>query len=126
MKYRNASELLPPQLLKELQRHAPGRLIYIPLNQRREWGSGTGSKKFYLQRNTEICQKYFNKNMVIPTLCEEYCLSEEAIRTILYRKGDRDMDENKNLDYSKYYWQNELVRLRRSRPDDFKISQCRL
>jgi len=27
----------------------------------------------------------------------------------------------KDIDYSKYYWQNDLVRVRRSRPDDWKF-----
>ncbi|MCL2509243.1 MAG: hypothetical protein FWF05_08720 [Oscillospiraceae bacterium] len=38
MKYRNAAERLPACLLAELQRHAPGELLYVPAKQRQTWG----------------------------------------------------------------------------------------
>ena len=85
MKYRNASEILPDALLKELQKYAPGEILYVPSDGgRKEWGSGTGAKRFYEQRNEEIRQKYFSAKIAISLLCEEYNLSEETLRKILY------------------------------------------
>ena len=122
MKYRNAAEVLPLQLLQELQRYAAGQLLYIPAGQRREWGAGTGANRFYARRNTEIRGKYFGGKMALPALCEEYCLSEEAVRTILYKKGEGDMKDSGAIDYSGYFWQNDLVRLRRPRAEEWEVS----
>ena len=86
MKYRNASEILPDDLLKELQKYAPGEILYVPSDEsRKKWGSNTGARQFYEQRNEEIRHKYFNLKTTITALCDEYCLSDETIRKILYR-----------------------------------------
>ena len=128
MRYRNAAERLPAQLLQELQRHAPGELLYVPAKQRQPWGESTGAKALYARRNAEIRGQYRGGQADIETLCGAYCLSDETVRKIIYQKGETSMNE---IDYRKYYWQNELVRIRRSRPDDWKLhdkhydSECR-
>lgn len=86
MKYRNASDILPDELLKEIQKYASGEVLYIPSEKKRkQWGTGSGAKKFYEQRNEEIRHKYFHQKVTIDVLCEEYCLSDETIRKILYK-----------------------------------------
>lgn len=86
MKYRNASEILPDALLKEIQKYTSGEVIYIPSDsKRKEWGVGSGAKIFYEQRNEEIRFKYFQQKIKIEALSEEYNLSEETIRKIIYR-----------------------------------------
>jgi len=86
MKYRNASEILPDDLLRELQKYAPGEILYVPSDKcRKKWGADTGARKFYEQRNEEIRHKYFDQKATIDILCEEYSLSDETIRKILYR-----------------------------------------
>ena len=52
-------------------------------------------------------------------LGERYWISEDAVRKIIYSKGGTTMSAS-GIDYSKYFWQNDLVRVRRSRPDDWK------
>ena len=85
LKYRNASEILPDELLKELQKYAPGEILYIPNDEKRkEWGQDTGARKFFKERNEEIRQKYFHKAS-IQSLAEEYNLSYETIRKIVYK-----------------------------------------
>ena len=120
MKYRNAAERLPAQLLLELQRHVPGELLYVPAKQRQPWGEGTGARSLYSRRNAEIRGQYYGGQADIPALCEAHCLSDETVRKIIYQKGDPVMAK-KEIDYGKYYWQNETVRVRRSRPDDWKF-----
>lgn len=47
MKYINAAEILPENLLKELQAYADGELLYIPkISTKREWGAASGSRLF--------------------------------------------------------------------------------
>ena len=85
MKYRNASDILPDELLREVQKYACGETIYIPNSmERKKWGHGSGARVFYKQRNEEIRNKYFNK-VSIDDLAEEYCLSTETIRKIVYK-----------------------------------------
>jgi RimJ/RimL family protein N-acetyltransferase len=52
-------------------------------------------------------------------LSEEYLISEDAVKKIVYKTREATMKSNE-IDYSKYYWQNDLVRLCRSKPDDWK------
>ena len=86
MKYRNASEILPDDLLKELQKYAPGEILYVPSDKgRKKWGADTGARQFYEQRNEEIRHKYFALKVTIDTLCGEYNLSDETVRKIIYR-----------------------------------------
>ena len=86
MKYRNASEILPDELLKELQKYAPGEILYVPSDKgRKQWGAKTGARHFYKQRNEEIKHKHYNLKISIDKLCEEYFLSEDTVRNILYR-----------------------------------------
>ncbi|MBP3577416.1 MAG: hypothetical protein J6K15_04825 [Lachnospiraceae bacterium] len=43
MKYENAKELLPETLLKEVQKYAGGKLLYIPVeNETKNWGEVSG------------------------------------------------------------------------------------
>lgn len=85
MKYRNASDILPDELLKEVQKYASGETLYIPRGvERKKWGHGSGARKFYKMRNEEIRNKYFQKAS-IDELAEEYCLSAETIRKIVYK-----------------------------------------
>lgn len=86
MKYRNATEVFPDELLKEIQNYASGELIYIPEKEKRkDWGSVSGSRTFYNLRNEEIRRKFRHEKQTIDELAKEYGLSEETIRRILYR-----------------------------------------
>lgn len=86
MKYRNASDVLPDALLRELQKYAPGEMLYIPSRDaRKQWGAGSGARAYYQRRNDEIRHKYHHLNADVPTLADEYGLTEETIRKILYK-----------------------------------------
>ena len=86
MKYRNASEILPDRLLKELQKYASGEILYVPSDKtRKKWGADTGARYYYEQRNEEIRHKYFHLKVSLDTLSEEYNLSDETVRKILYK-----------------------------------------
>jgi Mor family transcriptional regulator len=85
MKYKNASDILPDELLREVQKYVEGEALYIPKGQvRKKWGEGSGGRTFFLQRNEEIRYKFFHK-VSIEELAEAYCLSYETIRKIVYK-----------------------------------------
>ncbi len=85
MKYRNAADIFPAELLKEIQKYSSGELIYIPQNnERRDWGSSSGARAFYAERNSEIRRKY-REGKKIGELATEYGLSTDTIRRVLYK-----------------------------------------
>ena len=85
MKYKKASDILPDELLREVQKYVEGESLYIPRGkERKKWGEGSGGRVFYSQRNEEIRDKFFHK-VPMEELAEEYCLSYETIRKIVYK-----------------------------------------
>jgi len=85
MKYKNASDVLPENLLKEVQKYAAGETLYFPKDkERKKWGETTGSRVFFQERNAEIRRKYLQK-MSIEHIAVEYNLSVESIRKIVFK-----------------------------------------
>lgn len=85
MRYRRASDILPDDLLREVQKYAAGETLYFPRDKaRKQWGEKSGARQFYKQRNDEIRQKYLEK-VSIERLADEYCLSEETVRKIVFK-----------------------------------------
>ena len=85
MRYRNASDIFPDKLLKEIQKYSRGELIYIPeKSEKKQWGERSGARDYYVKRNAEIRRKY-REGKTIMELAEEYGLSRDTIRRILYR-----------------------------------------
>lgn len=85
MKYKRASDILPDKLLREVQKFVEGESLYIPKEKtRKKWGENSGGRRFYKERNEEIRNKYFHK-VSIEELAEEYGLSYETVRKIVYK-----------------------------------------
>ena len=86
MKYRRAPDVLPEELLLEVQKYSQGEMLYVPkAKERKKWGEESGARTFYKQRNMEIREKYSLK-VPIERLADEYCLSDDMIRKILFRQ----------------------------------------
>lgn len=87
MKYRNAKAFLPQELLCELQKYAQGELIYVPsANQKARWGTVSGSRRHYEQRNRSIVQQH-REGSPVDALAREYCLTTDSIKKILKAHG---------------------------------------
>lgn len=85
MRYKNASDILPDELLREVQKYVSGEALYIPNGkERKKWGEGSGARSFFKQRNEEIKNKFFHE-VSIEELAEEYSLSIETVRKIVYK-----------------------------------------
>ena len=84
-KYINAKEILPADLIKEIQKYVRGKPIYIPQTEREEWGAATGIREELEQRNEDIFRKY-NEGYSIAELTDLFHLSEERIRGIVYER----------------------------------------
>jgi hypothetical protein len=85
MPYINADGLLPPELLREVQKYVQGSLMYIPRSgdQKLGWGARSGAREHFDQRNAAI-KTAKARGRRIDDLAEEYGLSSDGIRKILY------------------------------------------
>lgn len=88
MKCVNAAGLLPDHLLKEIQHYIHGEALYIPTraSSRRKWGESSGAAGYYKVRNEEI-RKGFREGADMDQLSEQYGLSIDSIRKIVYSKN---------------------------------------
>jgi hypothetical protein len=89
MKYDNAGDVLPEELLKEIQKYAAGKLLYIPSGEEKKaWGEASGYRDRLQRRNVMIRNKYAS-GRTVSELADEYFLSLDTIKKIIYsRKND--------------------------------------
>ena len=82
--YRNGKDVLPPELLQQIQQYIDGELLYIPKQgeQRAGWGELSGSRKRLERRNREMVAAY-RKGRSIQELERIYFLSGESVRKII-------------------------------------------
>lgn len=87
MKYVNASNILPENLIMEIQKYVQGETIYIPKPETsyRKWGTLSGGRKLLDKRNSNI-KCAFISGTSIQDLADEYFLSIETIKKIVYSK----------------------------------------
>lgn len=84
MSYIKAEEILPKQLIREIQQYVDGVYIYIPRKPggRHPWGQETDYKAELRERNSRICRDH-DAGAGVTELCRRYHLSEKSIRRIL-------------------------------------------
>ncbi|MDX8365332.1 CD3324 family protein [Cytobacillus sp. IB215665] len=87
MSKQTITEKLPKELLVELQKYVPGEIIYIPKPKKdyQKWGVNSGGRKKIDYRNTLI-KNEFHDGRSIDQLADEYFLSTETIKKIVYSK----------------------------------------
>jgi Mor family transcriptional regulator len=87
MQYINAKDVLPETLLVQIQQYVKGCAIYIPQyeHMQESWGTKTDTKNQIVKRNNEIKQKK-ESGATIEKLMQEYHLSYDTIKSIVYRK----------------------------------------
>lgn len=84
MSYKRAVNILPNDLLEQIQEYVDGDFIYIPRKSgnKRRWGSKTSTREELLQRNMQIHQDYLAGNSQ-QELSEKYFLSLKSIQRII-------------------------------------------
>lgn len=87
MRYENARDILPPELLRQIQRYVSGKAIYIPSAETKRWGESSGYRRFLRDRNRAI-RSAFAAGEAIEALAGRFCLSVESIRRIVYSKKE--------------------------------------
>ena len=69
MSYKNGKDVLPPNLLKQLQEYIQGEIVYIPKKEQKRagWGENNGTRIIIERRNQEIFRLYQTGSTVIGT-----------------------------------------------------------
>lgn len=85
MSYVNADQLLPPDLLREIQKYVQGSLVYIPRQPEKHlgWGAKNGTRENLDRRNAAIREEK-TKGRGVEELADAYGISPDGIRKILY------------------------------------------
>lgn len=83
MKYLNALNVFPDELLVEIRKYIPEGFLYIPgIDKRKEWGSISG-QKYELVNRDRIIYKDFQNGKTVVEIAKEHFLSESSIYRIL-------------------------------------------
>ena len=91
MKYKNARDIFPEKLLKQIQKYVSGETIYIPAgDEKKDWGATSGYQQFIRERNAAI-REAFQNGKTIEVLMDEYSLSYDSIKKIVYSKKEVTM-----------------------------------
>ena len=87
MSYIKADEILPEELIRQIQQYADGVYIYIPRKPgtRHRWGQETGYKAELKARNDRIRSEYA-AGAGVTELSQKHHLSEKSIRRILQKR----------------------------------------
>ena len=86
MSYIKAEEILPEELIRQIQEYADGVYIYIPRKPgtRHAWGQETNYRTELKARNDRIRSDYA-AGIDVASLSRKYHLSEKSIRRILQK-----------------------------------------
>ncbi len=84
MKYKNAQNILPKEIIKIIQQYVDGSYLYIPRKDenRKSWGENSGFKNELIERNTQIYNS-FNNGSSVKELANKYYLTQNSIRKII-------------------------------------------
>lgn len=85
MSYINAEEVLPKDLIEEIQKYIDGQLMYIPRKNENalSWGEKNGTKEKLAERNQMIVNRFYSGE-TITELGQAYYLSEKRIQGIIH------------------------------------------
>lgn len=93
MSYRNVYDLLPEEIVAQIQEYVDGQAIYIPKKESNKkcWGENTDTRQVLAARNNRIYWDY-QGGMSTILLSEKYHLAEKSIRRILKKEKEKNIN----------------------------------
>ena len=87
MSYKNATQGLPPDLLRQVQAYVDGEFLYIPRlpERKKAWGDSTTTRQELACRNSRIYTAYLAGTSA-GELAKQYYLSEKSIYRIIGKR----------------------------------------
>ena len=94
MRYVNARDVLPKDVLALVEEYIDGTYIYIPRkdDNRKSWGDNTRSKIETAERNAEIYAQY-KSGLQVNELAGQYFLSDKSIQRIITLGKKQEQNE---------------------------------
>ena len=90
MSYKKATQILPQELLSQVQEYIDGEFLYIPRlsAHKKDWGAATSTRQELRERNERIYADYC-AGQSVKSLAEQYFLSLKSIQRIIgqWKKG---------------------------------------
>lgn len=90
MGYVKAETILPDNLVREIQKYIQGEYLYIPSEHttRKRWGEKSGARQRIQSRNEAIRNRH-KSGYTIEALSEEFFLSIDSIKKIVYISSNK-------------------------------------
>ena len=84
MGYKKATQILPEELLHQIQEYVDGEYLYIPrtADNRKSWGTATSTRQELITRNRQIFSEYLAGESM-EALAGKYFLSLKSIQRIV-------------------------------------------
>lgn len=110
MKYKNAREVLPSELIEEIQKYIQGEFLYVPKKDKQTQRSATKYRLELEKRNSRIYKMYL-EGMRKKLLAQKFNLAQSSIRRIIIeqRKSFEIMSVKIKSLLSKWNLQNENI-----------------
>lgn len=96
MGYKRAEQVLPPEILAQIQNYVDGECIYIPRKEenRKAWGETTNTRRTLQKRDGEI-YRAFCSGASKAQLAKQFYLSEKSIERILKKEKQNEKSHQK-------------------------------
>ena len=87
MSYINIYDVLPKEIVEQIQEYVDGVKVYIPkkADNRKSWGSNTDTKQLVSSRNHQIRLEH-QHGLTVSELAQKYFLAEKTIQKIVYSR----------------------------------------
>ena len=88
MGYIKAVDVLPDELILEIQKYIDGEMLYIPrkCEEHSYWGEKSGMRQRLEKRNKKIFDEHIS-GKTVADLSREYYLSEKSIQRIIRKEN---------------------------------------
>lgn len=92
MSYQNAKNILPKEIVAQIQHYIQGETIYIPkkTKNKKGWGENTDTLQILMIRNQQIYTEY-QWGVPISQLSQKYYLVERSIRRIILHEKRKSL-----------------------------------
>ena len=98
MEYIRAADILPQELIKQLQQYVDGAMLYVPkkIEEKKAWGEQTTTKASLAKRNARIYMEFMNGKSV-QILADEYFLAKKSIQRIIRQEKSKQQNKADSL-----------------------------
>lgn len=91
MGYVKAGDVLPPEMIEQIQQYVDGKVLYIPkrADEKSAWGKGTSTKTELAERNARIYEQFL-AGASVSQLANDYFLVEKSIQRIIRQEKNKE------------------------------------